>query len=1054
MIASDSAEVAAHESSLNSASSESERVASRYRWSNLDEDAAFAALSSEHPALSHVPTWRPLENLEGMRLTSAGDHTTVRAATQAETGQGSTLVESTIPLETPDSNGRLAPVDITLLQRGHTYVPTNPLVATTLPDLLSGGVQIGSIARVAISGAPPASGRRAGNAVFYANAERDTDALVRPLPYGAELYEILRSAVSPEVLDLDLGLAAGVTARAPSDEQTGAIELRRDGALVGTIGSPRAWDAEGRPVAVSYDLVDGHLRLQVPHRDGDFAYPIVVDPVVDDYEWQNLGLNNGTTAGWIYEGDTNRFTPFFGDAYLGRGFYIRDLWNKAWFGSNEAGYIYYPAPAGAKISDLSLLQINVDYPVNNICNYGGILSGDVLSWDAVYTHCDYWNDQSMYLDPLNGGTFGNKAVWGAMVNGDGYRNYFMQQLGGATVWMKDYATLSVTADSVPGGWVTDPTASMSFTARQDGFGIQSMSATATNYSAWSGAKTLTWSCTGGNLNPCPHSANLTTTVANLPDGPSTIHVTAWDGTRQVAAPDQVLQVDRNPPLVMPSGELWDDRGVQGGMPGDAPLTIKAIDAGSGTAGITLTVDGAVVQPQTNSCAAGTCTDSFDVSEPVGSHHIRIDAVDQVGHQASPIEWDASFYDPGAKAGDDEPGVTDSTPVPISDSDYCAGAGGVCAGEDDTGVIATSAKAGAVNAQLGKNGIGWGLSDENPATFSDALFDQLGVKTVRLIVPWDVVYAGNTARTYQCNGSTASHTLKYNVDPSQGLGSLDGQLNVTDWLKIADDWIRAAKAKGLDVLVSFEHSETKPLYCYAPTAAEYGAAVEMFLNAYPTVDRYTAWNEPNQHSQPTSPSQMPKRAGAELAGAYWRKLQGLCHSSGRSCIVGAGDFADPIALSNSDPTSYYHYYINGTKSGSKPPPGVWAFHPYDQAHLGDTSRLSKLISSSTRVYSGGKRYPSIWISEIGGRVSRYGLVDATSDFYNALNLFPTMNDRITRFYAYHWKASPDAVPGCGASPTCIWDSGLLDASGVPRQMYTKYKYCIANGAGNRCTNYSP
>jgi hypothetical protein len=1035
--------IADRQNLLDTPAAQEARSASRFRWANLDEAGAFNSLAAEHPDLSALPTWQPLAGLEGMRLTSNRDHTSIRAARETEEGQGSILVESTLPMEAQDSGGRFAPVDLTLVAGPDARAPRNALVPIALPNQLSARVRVGDLLAIGIPGAPPAHGRSAGNAVFYANAERDTDVIVRPLPAGAEVYEVLRSASSPERLDLDLGLADGVTTRLPSDSLTGAIELRRGDSVVGAVGAPRAWDADGRPVALSYDVTGDRVSVSVPHRDGDFAYPIVVDPVVEDYEWQNYGPNNGTTAGWIYAGDTNRFMPFFGDAYLGRGFYIRDLWNNAWFSSNEAGYIYYPGPLGAKIYALSLLWINVDYPVNNICNFGGILSGDVLSWDAVYTHCDYWNDASMYLNPMNGGTLGNKAVWGAMVNGDGYRDYFMQQLGGATIWMKDYATLTVGVDSIPGGWVTDPNASMSFTARQDGFGVQSMVASATNSGSWSGARTLTWQCTGGNLNPCPHVANLTTTVGNLPDGPSTIHVTAWDGTRQVAAPDQNINVDRNPPLVVPSDELWDDRGVQGGMPGSAPLTVKAIDAGSGTAGITLTVDGATVSTQSQSCAGGACTSTFNVSQAPGSHHVRVDAVDQVGHQSTPVEWDVRYYDPDSKVGDDEPDVIDGTPVPISDLDYCADAGGVCNGEEDTGVIATTAKAGAVNAQLGKDGIGWGLSDENPATFSDTLFDQLGVHAVRLIVPWDTVYSGDTARIYRCKGTSVSHTLKYNVDAIQGLGSIDGALKIKDWLKISDDWIRAAKEKGLDVLVSFERTAYGGLYCYAPTAAEYATAVQMFLDRHPDVDRYTAWNEPNQGGQPTSSSQMPKKAGAELAGSYWRKLQTLCHSGGRTCIVGAGDFADPISLSNSDPTSYYHYYIGGTRSGSKPPPGVWAFHPYQQAADGKTDRLSKLISSSTRVYGGNKRYPSIWISEVGGRVHKYGLVDATAHFANALKLFPTLNDRITRFYAYSWK---------GAS---YWDSGLLDYNtGVARKMYTKYKYCIANGAGSRCTNYTP
>lgn len=188
------------------------------------------------------------------------------------------LVESLLPLRTPDDTGRLAPVDLSLEDVGTSWAPRHGLAKISMPKRLRAGeVQLQeSGVRVEIASPRGDSiGSAEDGGVFYPNAEADTDVAVVPTLSGVEVSWLLRSAQSPETFSLRYG--GGVTLR---DRQDGSVEVLRDSQVVAGIAPPLAWDADREAVAMSMRADGDTLRVTVEHHDRDVAYPIVADPSI------------------------------------------------------------------------------------------------------------------------------------------------------------------------------------------------------------------------------------------------------------------------------------------------------------------------------------------------------------------------------------------------------------------------------------------------------------------------------------------------------------------------------------------------------------------------------------------------------------------------------------------------------------------------------------------------------------------------------------------------------------------------------------------------------
>lgn len=274
---------------------------------------------------------------------------------------------------------------------------------------------------------------------------------------------------------------------------------------------------------------------------------------------------------------------------------------------------------------------------------------------------------------------------------------------------------------------------------------------------------------------------------------------------------------------------------------------------------------------------------------------------------------------------------------------------------------------------------FGIGDQDPAVFSDPRFAWLGVRSARVIVPWD---------------ATRHH----------------GDLARAEW------WLDAARAAGVEPLVAFNQSSKHENLL--PTMSSYEGAVRAFLRKFPWVNHYQPWNEENQGGQPTSHN--PRRAAE-----YFNWLNAACHK----CAVTAADLLDGPSMA-----PWLHTFLKYAHN-----PELWGLHPYIEMHLGGHQPLYALqgmVHGSIWLTEAGL---PLWRFTRSNKQFQYTSMSEQVLGVRRLLTLEHLTGRVTRIYYYQWRAP---VPLSTSKSQlrhhrhieATWDSGLLNPSCSPRPTF--------------------
>jgi len=286
----------------------------------------------------------------------------------------------------------------------------------------------------------------------------------------------------------------------------------------------------------------------------------------------------------------------------------------------------------------------------------------------------------------------------------------------------------------------------------------------------------------------------------------------------------------------------------------------------------------------------------------------------------------------------------------------------------------------------------GVGDQNPLLFEKEYWQDLRLKKVRYLVPWNSAVPG--------------------ADANQ--------------LEQVDQYMKAARFAKQEVLVHF--TALRPCYrdgvysgstaCKAPSVSAYTKAFKAFKKRFPYVKVYGAWNEANHVSQPVY-SKKGTGKGPKRAAQYFLALRKNC----RKCKIVAGDLLD-----SGNMRAYARSMLKVTGSRAR----LWGLHNYADVNRNRSKGVTTLL----------KTVPGeVWMTETGGitKFDSPSLKTSDATAVRAINFMFKLADRydskrrgfkskIGRLYQYDFGPS---------SSDARFDASLLAPDGTPRPAYTAF-----------------
>jgi hypothetical protein len=1135
-------------------SAKRQRAASRQAYRHLSRAEAFDVAKRSHSRLLDHKRWRGLQMRGGEKVARYKDDQTALI----DDGHGEqSLALAFFPLRAEGADGTVAPIDTTLTAGDGGFEPRRGVTDVLLhADVRRGALLDRSGVRAYPENAAAATGRAADDKLFAANVYTDTDYVEAALPNGVETFHQLRSAASPERLAFRFDMPAGARLEKTVDPAnlaaTGA-RVVRSGKVLATVSAPAAADADGEPVPVTFTVERDRLAMTVAHRDGDFRYPILVDPTIienslywrdnssiDFWGWYTggntpgqFGYTAGTRSPWgrglhVYSASSTYSYPV--DAYASwnwrapRQSYIyradfgavNHTWNwdcidqGIWATNNFNWESPPPDKYSAVWPDVYTPPYSpYHYGVRIVCANGAEASGGI-STSNFYTMCPTGT-----CDP-NFGTPGNIMVFSQRVEyGQAPRVNPMPAsvMGGAAIYLndRDNPVIDSTGRNTDSRWYRSGTMTVSPTAHDDGIGMNKFQLRVPGFAAdYRSHPCLRARCpqywslpdSGNGI------SNYNYDIGSIPEGINTIDLFAHDTINKWTQTQWQLNVDRSVPWLNVYGALR-DAVYAGTWSGAKTLWIQSADgtndgnpanARSGVTSVEILVDGVRREYRQQSCFAN-CTLDFnwtfyaDQYDP-GNHAIQVIARDGAGNQRSSSTWTVSTTPTAGGTPDksDPDAALSETVTPgTGEDDVC-----VQDVEQSTApVCANSALENAANAEgplappdstgqpkIVPGSSNWGFADQggfgfegDPAKghFDDPRWLKLGIKKLRVNLPWDIIQRANGPSTYGWWDAAGAWQTATAPQTTEKLEYYDRYMSKVRELM---DLPSGNPTKVQELLIAVYSTETVVDFGGDPAFSltervlpdpktTYIDNVKAIVNRY----RGPPWNLPIKYieafNEPNHPSYAPSgrysypqyysstnlapsfQRGAKKAAQYYNELRRWCNGAG-ACAAVAGSFADLATLTNTskpDDQRYLYWYKRYLEKKSPP---IWGYHAYNAATVlpnksMTSSRLREFLER-TKPKTGSS---SVWLTEQGPlyagtngnqkapacasltgdalRVCQWNLgKDQTEFLMNLANI----GTRIKRFYYYSFRGNVGSH-----------DSGLVDPAREVRNpdgspVYTK------------------
>lgn len=638
------------ERDARTAAAREERAKSRTRHRDLSAGSALRVTRRQFPAFASQPAFKGYRPGPGESVERYLHPGTARVADGA--GNRS-IVESTYPLTGRTPSGRTAPVDLSLQRAGSGFAPASAPVEVRFPARIADGIAMGlgdgAGLRVRPLKTRQAKARRLGSGkVMYANSDVDTDTLAAAMPFGVELFTQIRSVDSPEVHAFRVDLPRGATLR----KHGRGAEIVRGGTRLGVVNPPLAWDADNRRVPVKMSVSQGRLRLVVRHRAADLAYPLIVDPLIENFQhwrddpnidWLNWSFDAPPGFKWSREGEWG------GGAYLfTTGMEYPDAWSS---------HASFAAPGDAYVYSAEFNLLRHQPPAGEpMCVSAGVFSAAREGYESpVFTECgEFWDVD--YGTCVRGvypecderrGSPANEMRFQYWTLGEGLRRAGgVANMGGALVKISDRNDPSVEHGEVPTHWASSH--QLSFSARDTGLGLRRMAVTSPTAPEWAGVEKV-WDCDGSRFaraeGRCSSEwESLEYLSSGLPDGIQTLRAVAEDGLPRTSSSDATVRMDSTPPDVGISGGLWELRDRVVTETDRLDIAVKAEDGvpdgpdsdrRSGVASIEVKVGekqiGFTSQTCEDSCPLALEAE-LDTDAIEGPQTVSVEVLDQAGHR--------------------------------------------------------------------------------------------------------------------------------------------------------------------------------------------------------------------------------------------------------------------------------------------------------------------------------------------------------------------------------------------------------------------------------------